>query len=310
MDFKRYPKIHRLGKDETDGILFGRVHVEEKIDGANAQIWFDGEHIKVGSRNNTLTKGVDIHEEVGTFNGLIDYVKNHQGIRNLLKYHPNYRLYGEWLVRHTVQYKETNYKQFYLFDVSVWWKGSEKMLPKEDVINLALQFNIKIPNYHGVFDNPTEEVLMELVGKSELGDRGEGIVLRNFDFINKFGDLEYAKIVSESFKEDNAVTFGGNNKHSETYFEMWVVNKYMTLPRIEKIMNKLQPQIDKKLDLEHIPRVCNSAYHDMITEEIWEIQKKVEHLNFRHLQRCALKKAIQIYKDILSGSISVADRVN
>ena len=30
MSFKKYPKVHRLGKDETDGILEGEVHVEEK----------------------------------------------------------------------------------------------------------------------------------------------------------------------------------------------------------------------------------------------------------------------------------------
>lgn len=311
MDFKRYPKIHRLGKEETEGILTGWVHVEEKIDGANAQIWFDGEHIKVGSRNNTLTKGVDIHEEVGTFNGLIDYVKNHQGIRDFFKNHANKRLYGEWLVRHTIQYNETAYKQFYLFDITEQDEDfKESFLAKEYVLALANEYGIKTPKYHGAMKDPTEEQVKYFVGQSELGDRGEGVVLKNLEFVNKFGDLEYAKIVSESFKEDNAVTFGGNNKHSETYWEMWVVNKYMTLARIEKIMHKLQPQIDKRLDMEHIPRVAGSAYHDMLTEEIWEIQKKAEKINFRHLQRCATKKAIQIYKDILSGDISVADRIN
>lgn len=35
--FKRYPKIHRLGKEENDGILFGECHVEEKIDGEGSK---------------------------------------------------------------------------------------------------------------------------------------------------------------------------------------------------------------------------------------------------------------------------------
>ena len=30
MEFRKYEKIHRLGKDETLGILEGTVHVEEK----------------------------------------------------------------------------------------------------------------------------------------------------------------------------------------------------------------------------------------------------------------------------------------
>lgn len=37
-DFKPYFKIHRLGKEETEGILIGECHVEEKIDGANTSI--------------------------------------------------------------------------------------------------------------------------------------------------------------------------------------------------------------------------------------------------------------------------------
>ena len=41
MTFKKYPKIHRLGKEETEGILDGVCYIEEKLDGANASIWID-----------------------------------------------------------------------------------------------------------------------------------------------------------------------------------------------------------------------------------------------------------------------------
>ena len=309
--FKRYPKIHRLGKEETEGILLGEVHVEEKIDGANAQIWYEDGQILVGSRNNTLTKGVDIHEEQGTFNGLIDYVKNHAGIRRLLSDHSGWRLYGEWLVRHTINYKETSYRKFYLFDITEIKEGDEveAFIDRELVRRIGCMYGIDMPEYHGVFTNPTEEQLKEFVGKSTLGDVGEGIVLKNEQFIDKFGNNTYAKIVSESFKESNAVTFGGNNKHSESYWEMYITNKYMTLPRIEKIMHKIQPVINERLDLKHTPRVAGSAYHDLLTEEIWEISKKAQTIDFRVLERCCMRKAIQVYKDILSGNISVADNV-
>lgn len=302
--FKRYPKIHRLGKEEVEGILDGTVHIEEKIDGANASIWLDkrGE-ITCGSRNRELSEG---------FNGLVDYVKGDASIGLLLHDHPTYRLYGEWLVRHTIGYNESAYKKFYLFDITEVRDGeeNEEFLTKEEVITIADSYQIPRPEYHGSFDNPTQEQIMEHVGKSTLGEKGEGVVLKNHEFRDKFGSHNYAKIVTENFKEDNGVTFGGNNKHSDSYWEMYVVNKYMTLARIEKIINKLQPLIDKRLDLEHIPRVTNTAYHDMLTEEIWEIQDKVQSLNFKTLKRIAVKKAMQIYKDVLSGDISVADRKN
>lgn len=305
--FKRYPKIHRLGKEETEGILEGEVHIEEKIDGANVSIWIDNGEIQCGTRNNHITEG---------FNGFVDYVRNDKSFKALFAELPDVRLYGEWLVRHTIAYKETNYKQFYLFDITSrhpdGWdpEAQECFWEKSKVHTIAEYYGLKTPAYHGSIMNPTEQQLQQWVGHSTLGDKGEGVVLKNHSFRDKFGNHNYAKIVTESFKEDNGITFGGNNKHSDTYWELYVVNKYMTLARIEKIMNKLQPIIDKKLDLEHIPRISNTAYHDMLTEEIWEIAGKVQALDFNILKRVAMKKAVQIYKDVLTGDISVADRKN
>lgn len=306
--FKKYPKIHRLGKEETDGILEGVVHIEEKIDGANVSIWCENGEIMCASRSQRITEG---------FNGFVDYVKKHPTLPTLFERYPNLRLYGEWLVRHTIAYSETAYKQFYLFDVTTRTdetdadpEAREEFWPKIAVHQLAKDYNLKTPEYHGEFHNPTKEDINNFVGKSTLGDKGEGVVLKNPLFRDKFGNHNYAKIVTESFKEDNGVTFGGNNKHSDSYWEMYVVNKYMTLARIEKIMNKIQPLIDKRLDLEHIPRISNTAYHDMLTEEIWEIAGKVQAINFATLKRVAMKKAVQIYKDVITGDISVADRQN
>lgn len=300
-DFKKYPKVHRLGKEETEGILEGSCYIQEKIDGANTSIWQDKGELILASRTRIL-KGDE------SFNGFRDYVSNHEGIQKILKEFPDLRLYGEWLVRHTIQYNETSYKKFYLFDITTIGAEDEEFWLIEDVNDIADDYGIDRPEYFGLIENPEVEALKELVGKSSIGERGEGITIKNPDFKDKWGDNHYAKIVTEKFKEDNGITFGGNNKHSDTYYEMYVVNKYMTLARVEKIMNKLQPEIDERLDLKHIPRISGTAYHDMLTEEVWEISKKVTTLNFRVLQRIAYKKAIQIYKDIIIGDISVADK--
>lgn len=294
--FHSYGKIHRLGKEETEGILTGTCYVQEKVDGANTSIWLHDGVLCMGSRSKQLVGD--------TFNGFVPYVQNHEGINNLLASHPEYRLYGEWLVKHTIQYKETAYIKFYLFDIHIDGQG---FLSPEDVRAIALEYGIETVPLHGKFENPTEEEIRKFVGKTEFGDRGEGVVIKNLGFKNKFGDTVFAKIVTEDFKEKNAITFGGNNKHSDTYWEVYIVNKYMTLARIRKIMEKIQPEINEKLDLIHIPRVTSSAYHDMMTEEIWEIAGKADYVSFKALKRIALAKATQIYKDILLGTSSVAD---
>lgn len=301
MPHRHYGKIHRYGKEEVEGILEGVVVVQEKVDGANAQIWMEDGEIRVGSRNRELKPGE-------SFNGFREYVEKHEGINKLLSEHPKMRLYGEWLVRHTIAYNETAYKKFYLFDILHTALDGEFFFDGESVVATASAYGIETIPLLGVFENPTMEDIMPYVAKSQFGDRGEGVVLKNLDFRNAFGDLCFAKIVDEAFKEDNGVTFGGNNKHSDTYHEMWVVNKFMTLARIQKIMNKIQPEVDERLDMKHIPRVINTAYHDMLTEEIWEIQARCPSVDFDALKRIACKKAKQIYVDILRGDISVADQ--
>lgn len=295
---RNYGKIHRLGKEEVEGILVGRCSIQEKIDGANVQIWQESGQIMLGSRNREL------RADEG-FNGFREYVENHAGIKQYLTLYPYDRLYGEWLVRHTIAYKETAYRKFYLFDI---FGELEEFMPSEEVAAIGARFGIETVPMTAVLESPSVEEIMVHVGKSQFGDRGEGVVIKNLEFRNGFGDLCFAKIVTEAFKEDNAVAFGGNNKFSDTYNEMYVVNKYMTLPRIQKIINKVQAQIDEKLDMKHIPRITHTAYHDMLTEEIWEIQEKVVAIEFAALKRCSMKKAKQIYVDVLNNDISVADQ--
>lgn len=295
MKFLSYPKIHRLGKEETDGLLeFGEVTVQEKIDGANTSIWLDDGVLCGGSKNRQLGDE--------SFNGFVEYIKAHDGINKLLSNHPSFRLYGEWLVRHTIAYNETAYRQFYLFDIHSEECG---FFSQSEVGAIASTYGI---NYPQVFftGSTTAEAIQEFVGKTNLGDKGEGVVIKNPEFINKFGDCVYAKVVTEKFKEDNALTFGGNNKHSDSYWEMYVVNKYCTLARVKKIMNKIQPEVNKRLDKEHTPRVIQTCYHDLITEDMWEIATKVEALNFRKLKGFCGKKFVKIYLDILEGHLSVA----
>ena len=288
MTFKKYPKIYRLGTDEVEGILLGDCYIEEKIDGANTSIWLDKrDEITCGSRNRELEEG---------FNGFVDFVKNDKRIKKIMSDHPEWRLYGEWLVPHTVHYNETAYKKWYLFDIEV----AGNFLPVERVIEEAEKYGLDHPAFFGKLTNPTMEELQKIVGKSEIGEKGEGIVIKNFDFVNKFGNLQYAKLVAPEFWESKKVLWAEKSHENPDYYEIYVANKYMTEARVRKILNKLQSVIDEKLDLKHIPRITNTCYHDLLTEEIWNIQKKCPQVNFRKLKKYCLMKAKQIFIEILT----------
>ncbi len=292
MTFKKYPKIHRLGKEEVEDILFGDCYIQEKIDGANTSIWIDKrEEITCGSRNRELESG---------FNGFVDFVKSDDRIKKILKDNPTWRLYGEWLVKHSMVYQEEAYRKFYLFDITEVKDGEEteefKIVP--EVNRIAEKYKLDKPHYFGKFSNIDIEELKEMCGKSYIGDNGEGIVIKNFDFVDKWGNINYAKMVTEKFKEKNSIIFGGNDKHSETYKETNIMLKYVTQARVEKNLNKIQSIMDEKLDLKHIPRIMETVYHDILTEEIWDIQKKFSEINFRRLRRLIGLKTRQIFIEI------------
>lgn len=299
MKFRTYPKIHRLGKEETDGILDGPVTIQEKVDGANVSIWYDNGEIKCGSRTREL--GDD------EFNGFTAYVKEHEeNLKRFFEIVPTVRLYGEWLVKHTITYPDEAYKRVYLYDM--YDDSTDEYYPQRYVKTTAQALGFEYPHIFVEEEVLTEEKIKEYVGLSTIGASGEGVVIKRQGFKNKWGNHCYAKLVTEHFKESNAIVFGGNNKHSETYWEMYVVNKYCTMSRVTKIMQKLQPEVNERLDMKHTSEIAGRAYYDLIMEEIWEIVTKVPALNFKKLKTLCSKKFIQIYHDILNNSISIADQ--
>lgn len=297
MTYKTYPKIHRLGKEETDNILDWELIVQEKVDGANVSIfWHEGE-VRCGTRTRMLPKDE-------SFRGFQEAVNANSKIADFLKENHDLILYGEWLVKHTITYPDEAYEKIYLFDI--YSTILDEWYDQESVQEIAENLELQYPHIFATGKLTAKEI-NEFVGKSAIAPAGEGVVLKAKDFVNKFGDHCYAKVVHQKFKESNAIVFGGNNKHSDTYWEMYVVNKYCTTGRVQKIIQKLQSQTDERLDLKHTSQVAGTCYHDMITEEIWEITKKVPALDFKKLRNLCQRKFIQIYHDILNNSLSVAD---
>lgn len=300
--FLPYPKIHRLGKEETDGILEGIVTVQEKIDGANISIWFDNGVLKYGTRTRELPADE-------SFNGFAEAVKSNKGFQEIAHEgtDTHLRFYGEWLVKHTITYPDTAYRKIYLFDV--WDDLHDEFLSQHRVQMWAEELGLEYPHVFVEDERVTESQIKEFVGKTGVPEaaNGEGVVIKSTTFRDKWGNHCYAKVVHEQFKEANAIVFGGNNKHSDSYHEMYIVNKYCTLGRVQKIMMKLQAETDHRLDMKETPEIAGRCLHDMITEEAWEIFNKGQVLDNKKLKSFATRKFIQIYHDVLNNTISVAD---
>lgn len=306
MQFKPYNKIHALHKEECEGILEGTCYIQEKVDGANASIWLgdDGE-IHYGSRSRDLFLAND------NFNGFGDWVRSHPRLKELFNDYPHLRLNGEWLVRHTIGYRETSYKKFYLFDIEQGDGIICMTIALEDMYKIANDYDIPTVFLHGKFETPTLDLVKSFAGSSVLGEKGEGVVVKNLSFRNKFGDINFGKYVTQEFKEDNGVTFGGNNKFSETYEEMYFVNKLVNLARVEKTTHKLE-SMEGKLSEVHIPRIMGMVFHDVMTEEANDIAnhlaKNGADFNFKKFRELCNKKSKSIFMELLTGDVSVANK--
>ena len=107
--FVRYQHVERIDADETDGLLDGVCHIFPKMDGSNMCAYSEDGEVRTMSRN----KEIQPPEPFAVF------VESHPEIGRFLKDFPGLRLYGEWMVPHTVRsYRPETWNRWFVFDVT------------------------------------------------------------------------------------------------------------------------------------------------------------------------------------------------
>lgn len=289
----RYCHIERLGSDECEGILNGPVIVQEKIDGACATVAMHPEYgIVIASRKEVVSVGgIPDHG----FRGLVEYVLSHDGIKDLLKCHPNWILRGEWLVRHTVRYRKESYEKLYIFDVeetvNVEGKPRRRFLHVDQYKDALAERNILMVPEIARLESPTAEELRDLaVGPSALGDNGrEGIVIKRYGYRNKYGQATWAKLLAEEVS--GAVRPGQRREdYMESKFASLVTEHF-----VGKIMDKI---VDSKgsVSITDMPQILERAWYELFTEELWNFVSKnhVKAFDFEVARKHVIRRAKDI----------------
>ena len=196
-------------------------------------------------------------------------VENIEPIKDELN--PNYIYYGEWLVKHKVVYKDECYRKFYMF--SIWDIEKEQYLSDDTVISEAERLGLTTTNYFYRGEFISFEHLMSFVGKSNMTlepNTGEGIVVKNVGYFDKYGRQMFVKLVSDKFAEVQKQKLPKNPNIDSPVIEL--VKSVLTKPRVEKIMYKL---VDEGLlkedyaieDMGLILRSLGSKVYDDIMKE-------------------------------------------
>ena len=291
MNFQKYQHIERLGTDATDGILNGTVYIFPKLDGANASVYLnDNGEVEVASRNRPLTgDSKDLRE-------LKDYVRSNPNFKAYFDKYPKHRLFGEWLVPHSIKnYLPDAWHKLYIFDVMI---GNE-YIPYADYSKSVIEFDLPYIHPFACLFNPSLEGLQSFVDQNDYlmqeGHIGEGIVIKNYDFVNKFGNIVWAKIVRPKHRHEEKI-----QRIATATVESLIVDKFLSPEFVVKEYSKLAVDgWNSKL----IPRLLGTIWHAFITEEIFNVIRKFHNptIDFATLNKLVVARTKELLPDVFGG---------
>lgn len=322
-EMKHYMDIPRFGHSTTLDYFTKvaskgqKIRVMIKYDGANAQFDVNSKgELGVYSRNNPLSTEMNL-------NGLYQYV--HEKVDPTML-PPNRKIFGEWLVSHSVVYPKDMYKQFYIFDIydaekeeyidpdSNEYKNIEAYL----VNHCGMQKGVVL--YDGVYKGMEhlEEILKKVTRANDTPDGKvpttfdevyhEGIVIKAYDFRDQYGHQLFVKMVGEKFKETKVrkerVPAG-----PDTSVEREIVDFAVTPARVEKILNKLADidVLPRDYDLEDMQTIAKNVpkmvYEDVMKEELDTIKEQFGEFDDKVLGKKIAGTVIAIVKDIIREKV-------
>jgi hypothetical protein len=266
---KKYMDVIRHGKTGTHLTIEGNPHIviQEKLDGANASFKREGDQILCFSRNTQL-------DEHNTLRGFYNWVQENIKAEDLVD---GGTYFGEWLVRHKLNYGE-NENRFYLFDI--YDEETERYIGFDLVKYQAKKLNLNLVPvfYEGVFQSLDH--IQSFIGKSQLGEVGEGVVVKNVNWENKHGQQQFTKFVSDAFAEKAQVKKHTVKQSTDQLQEF--VNSTVNKARVSKIIHKLVDEgiLNEDYAIEDMGAILKNTgtrvYDDVVKEELDELLKVVK----------------------------------
>lgn len=302
MEFRKYQHIERYGVTEVDNIEIGTCYVFPKIDGTNSSVWVNEDgSIRAGSRTRELTIEAD---NAGFFNAIGQDAK----VLAYLQKHPTHRLFGEWLVPHSLRtYRDDAWRRFYVFDVCLDADNEVGLeyIPYDIYKPWLDEFGIDYLAPIAIVKNGSYENFIRCLEQNVFlvkdgAGIGEGIVIKNYDFYNKFGRQTWAKIVTSEFKEKHHKEMGAPVFENKVV-EQGIADKYVTSALVEKEYAKITNECDGWTS-QLIPRLLSQVFYALVTEEMWNIVKEFKNpkVDFKMLNAIAIGKVKTVKPELFA----------
>jgi hypothetical protein len=276
--FYPYQHVEKFERDDVEGIDLGTCFVFPKIDGTNSSVWLQENQIHCGSRKREISEEKDNA-------GFYKFIQGDSRFNSFLLDYPEWTLFGEWLVPHTLKtYIETAWNKFYVFDI--YDRQNNKYISYLDYKPILEKYNIDYIPVQAIIKNPNKEQLYKEVENNiflikENCGFGEGIVIKNYNFTNKYGRVTWAKIVTNDFKAKHWKQQPTEKKGKEAV-ENKIIEQFFRRETVEKIFASMKIE---GFSSKRIPELLNRCWHDFIQEEIWIMIKKYKNpiIDFKKL---------------------------
>lgn len=296
MKYIKYQHVEKIGYEQTEGLLDGECYVFPKLDGTNGKIWYEDKVIKFGNRNRELEVGKD---NAGFLNRFKDDIR----FKRFFEKYSDLILFGEYLVSHTIKhYRNEAWNKFYVFDVCKIIDNELVYLHFNEYEKRLKEFNIDYIPPICIVKNPTYKRLLSLIEKNTFllqdGFIGEGIVVKNYQYKNKYEKVVWGKIVRNEFKEKHKEEFGILEIKEKLRIEEKIIEKYCSEHLINKTFEKIRNE--KGWDSKCIPELLGRVFYDLINEDLYNIIKKYKFpkIDFNELKRLCILKIKEIKKDL------------
>lgn len=202
---------------------------------------------------------------------------------------------------HKIKYKEEYYNNFYLFNI--FDEEKKEYLSDEIMRDEADKLKIKtVPLlYEGKYIS--FEHLQSFVGKSEMAvDYGEGIVVKNFDYKDRYGNQLFVKLVCDEFREIQKQKAPKDPNRPIT-IEQEFVDTCLTKARVYKLLHKLVDEniLEESFGIEDMGTILKNlgsrVYEDILKEESEMLPKDYE---VQLIRKAIGGRLPKIVKDIIS----------
>lgn len=302
--YKSFIHVERLDQTKIDipTFLKGQVWVFSKLDGTNACVWADEQgNIHCGSR----TREVSIDRDNADFMLFMTTDNSTEKLREFLIQNPNLIVYGEWLNGWSGRKQAGTIKQYLdpgFWVIAVFDIDAGNYLYYNTYAQMLDGIYDKLDEPIEVFENPTYQDIVKLLDNNHFNlptdVGGEGVVCWNYDFRDRWGHFQVAKIVADEYLERK----GNPKKVKQTQIreglEKDIVEAFVTSADCEKCKQKIILSLGFEEwtgSGKEIGMFLNMLYTDLIQEEMLSIIRRFKNpvIDFTILKNAVFNKGRQ-----------------